>query len=148
MQPGHWSGASSCWGVENREAAIRLLQSNNGNPYGANVEVKCVDSGANTYLAVGLVLGFAAMGIEQRMPLPAEVSVDPTALSAEEIEAAQMVPLPNDAETRIKLFQDSNAARTILGPELHAAVLAVRQHESSIFEGEDAHALTRFSWSS
>lgn len=148
MQPGHWSGASACWGVENREAAIRLLQSNNGNPYGANVEVKCVDAGANTYLAVGLVLGFAAMGIEQQMALPAEVSVDPTALSPEEIQAAQMVPLPNDAETRIKLLHDSNATRTILGPELHAAVLAVRQHESTIFEDDDAHALTRFSWSS
>src|SRR3712207_8559509 len=32
MQPGHWSGASACWGVENREAAVRLLLANNGNP--------------------------------------------------------------------------------------------------------------------
>jgi glutamine synthetase len=36
----------------------------------------------------------------------------------------------------------------VLGPELHAAVLAVREYESALFQGEDAHALTRFAWSS
>ena len=25
LQPGHWSGAFACWGLENREAAIRLI---------------------------------------------------------------------------------------------------------------------------
>jgi glutamine synthetase len=148
MQPGHWSGASACWGVENREAAVRLLLANNGNPHGANVEVKCIDSGANTYLATGLVLGFAALGIEGELELPAAVDVDPTELTPEQALAAAMVPLPNDAAGRIELFENSDAARAVLGPELHAAVLAVRQYESSLYGGQDAHALTRFAWSS
>ncbi len=148
MQPGHWSGASACWGVENREAAVRLLLANNGNPHGANVEVKCVDAGANSYLATGLVLGFAAEGIERRLQLPPAVDVDPTQLSPEEARAAAVVPLPSDAAARIELFARSDAARAVLGPELHAAVLAVRRYESSLFQGEDAHALTRFAWSS
>lgn len=25
LRPGHWSGAFACWGVENREAAVRML---------------------------------------------------------------------------------------------------------------------------
>lgn len=148
MQPGHWSGASACWGVENREAAVRLLLANNGNPHGANVEVKCVDSGANSYLATGLVLGFAAEGIERGLDLPSSVDVDPTQLSPQEARAAAVVPLPSDAATRIELFARSAAARAVLGPELHAAVLAVREYESALFQGEDAHALTRFAWSS
>jgi glutamine synthetase len=148
MQPGHWSGASACWGVENREAAVRLLLANNGNPHGANVEVKCIDSGANTYLATGLILGFAALGIEDGLELPAAVTVDPTELTREQAEAAAMVPLPNDAAGRIEFFENSDASRAILGPDLHAAVLAVRRYESSLYEGQDAHALTRFAWSS
>jgi glutamine synthetase len=148
MQPGHWSGAAACWGVENREAAVRLLLANNGNPHGANVEVKCVDAGANSYLATGLVLGFAAEGIERGLELPPAVDVDPTQLSPEEAQAAAVVPLPSDAAARIELFARSDAARAVLGPELHAAVLAVRRYESSLFQGEDAHALTRFAWSS
>jgi glutamine synthetase len=148
MQPGHWSGASACWGVENREAAVRLLLANNGNPHGANVEVKCVDAGANTYLATGLVLGFAALGIEGELELPAAVAVDPTELTPEQAQAAAVVPLPNDAAGRIEFFRNSDAARAVLGPELHAAVLAVRRYEASLYEGRDAHALTRFAWSS
>jgi glutamine synthetase len=148
LQPGHWSGAFACWGVENREAAVRLLLANNGNPHGANVEVKCVDSGANTYLATGLVLGFAALGIEGALELPDAVAVDPTQLTPEQARAAAVVPLPNDAAGRIALFEKSDAARAVLGPELHAAVLAVRRYESSLYEGEDAHAPTRFAWSS
>ncbi len=148
LQPGHWSGAFACWGVENREAAVRLLLANKGNPHGANVEVKCVDSGANTYLATGLVLGFAALGIEERLELPDAVTVDPTELTAEQTRAAAADPLPNDATGRIELFEKSEATRAVLGPELHAAVLAVRRYESSLYEGEDAHALTRFAWSS
>jgi glutamine synthetase len=148
MQPGHWSGASACWGVENREAAVRLLQANRGNPHGANVEVKCIDAGANTYLATGLVLGFAALGIEGGLDLPVPVSVDPTTLSPEEQRAAAVVPLPSDAAGRIELFEKGEAAREVLGPDLHAAVLAVRRYESSLYAGQDAHALTRFAWSS
>jgi glutamine synthetase len=148
LQPGHWSGAFACWGVENREAAVRLLLANNGNPHGANVEVKCVDSGANTYLATGLVLGFAALGIEGGLELPDAVTVDPTELSPDQADAAALVPLPNDAADRIELFDKSDAVRAVLGRELHAAVAAVRRYESSLYEGEDAHALTRFAWSS
>ncbi len=148
LQPGHWSGAFACWGVENREAAVRLLLANNGNPHGANVEVKCVDAGANTYLATGLVLGFAAMGIEDRLELPEPVTVDPTELTVDQARAAAAVPLPNDATGRIELFEKGDAVRAVLGPELHAAVVAVRRYESALYEGEDAHALTRFAWSS
>ncbi|MCU1670351.1 MAG: glnA31 [Blastococcus sp.] len=148
MQPGHWSGASACWGVENREAAVRLLLATHGNPHGANVEVKCVDAGANTYLATGLVLGFAAIGIEEGLELPAAVTVDPTQLTPEQARAAGVVPLPNDAAGRIELFEKSDAARAVLGPELRAAVLAVRRYESELYADEDAHALTRFAWSS
>jgi glutamine synthetase len=148
LQPGHWSGAFACWGVENREAAVRLLLANNGNPHGANVEVKCVDSGANTYLATGLVLGFAASGIEGGLDLPAAVTVDPTELTPEQARHADVVPLPADAAGRIELFEKSDEACAVLGPELHAAVVAVRRYESSLYAGTDAHALTRFAWSS
>lgn len=48
LQPGQWAGAYVCWGVENREAAVRLLKGNRGNPHGANVEVKCIDGGGKS----------------------------------------------------------------------------------------------------
>jgi glutamine synthetase len=53
LQPGHWSGAYACWGLENREAAVRYCAANRGNPYGAHLEVKCIDPAANPYIACG-----------------------------------------------------------------------------------------------
>lgn len=148
MQPGHWSGAWSCWGVENREAAIRLLEANHGNPLGANVEVKCVDSGANSYLAVGLVLGAAAAGIEAGLPVPTSVGVDPASLEPAEVDATGLRPLPADPETRIALFEGSAEVRSILGDPLHRAVCAVRRREAGTSTEQDAHTATRFAWSS
>src|SRR5579859_2829257 len=43
LLPGHWSGAYLCWGLENREAAVRLCAATAGNPHGASIELKVVD---------------------------------------------------------------------------------------------------------
>ena len=147
MAPGHWSGAHACWGHENREAAVRLLAANNGNPHGANVEVKCVDAGANPYLATGIVLGLAAHGIEQKLALAPEVTGDPAALSAEEKQRNAILPLHADRAAQLEDFRSSEDVRAILGTELSAALGAVRSHELTAYEGEDAKALTRFLWS-
>ena len=65
LQPGHWSGAFACWGLENREAAVRLCAGTKGNPRGANVEVKCIDASANPYVVNAVLLGLARMGLRE-----------------------------------------------------------------------------------
>ena len=77
LRPGFWSGAHACWGLENREAAVRLVAATPANARGANVEVKVVDPSANPYLATAVLLGAALAGIEAGTPLPPEVGVDP-----------------------------------------------------------------------
>lgn len=148
MQPGHWSGAWACWGVENREAAVRVLSANNGNPHGANVEVKCVDAGANPWLSTGLILGLARHGIENQLPLPQEVTTDPALLTDAEKAAAAVVRLPSTSRERLALFESDEVVRDILGAPLHEAVLAIRRREENAYEGKDVHAHTRFAWSS
>lgn len=147
LHPGHWSGASACWGPENREAAIRLIEANNGNPHGANIEVKCVDGGANPYLATGLLLGLAARGIENRAAPYEPVVPDPASLTERELKRLRVKPLPHTASDRNAAFAASTALRDVLGAELHAAILAVRELEATSFDGKDAYALTRFAWS-
>ncbi|EAP99483.1 GlnA3 [Janibacter sp. HTCC2649] len=147
MAPGHWSGAHACWGHENREAAVRLLAANNGNPHGANVEVKCVDAGANPYLATGIVLGLAAHGIERSLTLSPEVTGDPAALSDADKVRGGVVQLQADRALQLKDFRASGPVGDILGPELSAALEAVRTHELTAYEGQDARTLTRYLWS-
>ncbi len=152
LQPGHWSGAWSAWGVENREVAVRVLVANRGNPHGANIEVKCADAGANPWLSAGLILGLARTGIDNARANPghrppAPTDGDPAALTEAQRRTRGIVALPCTARERIAAFETSTVVRDILGAPLHDAVLAVRRHEATAFDGLDAHRLTRFAWS-
>jgi glutamine synthetase len=129
IQPGHWSGAYVCWGTENREAAVRFLIGGTSNPHGANVEVKVIDPSANPYLATAAILGLALDGIERKLPLPLETTVDPATLTDEQREKAGMVLLRSSQAEALDALDQSSALRGILGDEAVDAVVAVRRYE-------------------
>ena len=77
LKPGNWAGAAQCWGLENREAALRFVAATPGTPHGANIECKLIDPSANPYLAAVSFIGSALLGIDKGLELPAEVPKDP-----------------------------------------------------------------------
>ena len=150
MQPGFWSGASVCWGTENREASVRFLVAGPANPYGANVEVKVVDPSANPYFASATILGLALDGIEQRAPLPPEVAVDPASLSDDERSRAKVVVLPTDQAAVISTLDGSSRIRSILGDTAVDAIVAVRRYEHETYGDLEPAELAdkfRMAWS-
>jgi glutamine synthetase len=150
LQPGQWSGAYACWGLENREAAVRLCAATQGNPHGANIEVKCVDPSANPYVACGAILAAALDGLRAGTPLPPEVTVAPASLTDEEAKRLGVVPLPATHAAALDALEQSAAARRHLGDELLEALVAVRRHEQAEYGGADAQTIVdrlRFAWS-
>lgn len=150
IQPGHWSGASLCWGAENREAAVRFLVAGPANPHGANVEVKIVDPSANPYLASAAILGLALDGIDRELPLPGEVIVDPADLSADERAAAGITQLPGDQQTIIAALDGSALLRGVLGDAVVDATVAVRRYEGETYgdlSDDELAQRFRLSWS-
>ena len=133
MQPGHWSGAYVCWGTENREAAVRFLIGGPSNPYGANVEVKVIDPSANPYFASAAILGLALDGIERKLPLPPETTVDPATLTDEHRADAGIVLLPTSQADALTALDQSSLLRGILGDPAVDAVVAVRRYEQENF---------------
>jgi glutamine synthetase len=129
MQPGSWSGASVCWGTENREAAIRFLQGGPANPYGANVEVKVVDPSANPYFATAAILGLALDGIERELPVPQETTVDPATLTDDQRTDAGIGLLTDSQPAAIDALAESALLRSILGDAAVDAIVAVRRYE-------------------
>ena len=129
MRPGNWAGAYACWGTENREAAVRFMAATHGNPHGANVEVKVCDPSANPYLASAAILGLALGGIEHGAALPAEITVDPDALTAEQRAEAGVVQLSSRQSDSIAALEGSTLLRAILGDAAVDALLAVRRYE-------------------
>ena len=133
MQPGHWSGAYVCWGTENREAAVRFLIGGPSNPHGANVEVKVIDPSANPYYATAAILGLALDGIERKLPLPPETTVDPAALTDDQRNQAGIKLLASSQADALDALDQSALMRGILGDEPVDAVIAVRRYEQENF---------------
>ncbi|KUI22583.1 glutamine synthetase [Mycobacterium sp. GA-1285] len=150
MQLGHWSGASVCWGTENREAAVRFVIDGVGNPLGANVEVKVVDPSANPYLATAAILGLTLDGIERKLTPPPETTVDPATLTDEQRQRGGIVTMVQNQSEAVEALESSSLMRAILGDAVVESVVAVRRYEHENFGGlsaEDAADKFRLAWS-
>ncbi|MCB5911927.1 glutamine synthetase family protein [Streptomyces pinistramenti] len=149
LQPSQWAGVYQCWGVENREAALRLITGAPDDPDGGNAEIKTFDAAANPYLAVGAVIAAGLHGIETGTPLPDPVSGDPGALGVRERSRRGIVRLPATLTDATDHLEKSAALRDAMGEVLHGAVLAVRRAEEAQFAGSEADeiaAATRWRW--
>jgi glutamine synthetase len=129
MLPGNWAGAYVCWGVENREAAVRFVKGGPGSPRGGNVEVKVVDPSANPYLASAAILGLALDGIKRQAALQPETTKDPATLSDSDRNRAGIVCLPQAQVEAITALDNSKLLRSILGDPAVDMVVAVRRLE-------------------
>jgi glutamine synthetase len=144
LKPGNWAGAAACWGLENREAAVRFIAATPGSPRGANAELKLIDPSANPYLAAAAFLGSALRGIDRRLELPDEIPEDPSH------SRTTPPPLPTEQRAAIEAMEGSATAAELLTPEVIAALVAVRRHEMTTFgalpPAETTQAL-RLAWS-
>ena len=144
LKPGNWAGASACWGLENREAAVRFIAATPGSPHGANAELKLIDPSANPYLAAAAFLGSALRGIDQALDLPPEIPEDPSQ------SASPPTPLPTAQGAAIDALTRSTAAAELLGPAMVETLAAVRGYETTQFAqsttAETTQAL-RLAWS-
>ena len=150
LQPGHWAGAYACWGVENREAAVRFLVGGPANPHGANVEVKIVDPSANPYYASAVILALALDGIERAAALPPETTIDPALQTAAQRAAAGTRLLPDRQADVLAALNDSVSMRRLLGDQPVDVTLGVRRYEQETYGSLTPEALTdrfRMAWS-
>lgn len=138
LVPSRFAGAYRCWGLENREAALRLITGSTAGQ--ANAEFKCFDAAANPYLAIGGVLATGLAGLDAGLPLPPEIRGDPAALGTAE-------RLPASLSEATDAYEKSALLRKALGRDLYEAVLAVRRAEAELFAtrtNEDVIAATRW----
>lgn len=128
LQPHHWSGATQCWGPENREAALRFVRGMVGTRgSAANVEVKPVDATCNPYLAMGAILAAGLAGVTERLELPPPTTEDPSALPPEERERRGVAGLPASLSEAIQRLAASQVLRAAMGDLLFETFLATRR---------------------
>ncbi|OPC84956.1 glutamine synthetase [Embleya scabrispora] len=123
LVPAQWAGVYRCWGLENREAAMRLVTGMTGErQHTANAELKCFDATANPYLVVGSVIAAGLAGLDDGLRLPVEVPGDPST-------AGDVPRLPGSPGAALAALEASAVLREALGETLFDAITAVRRAE-------------------
>ncbi len=146
--PSHWAGTYACWGLENREAAVRMVTGSPGAvSTAANVEVKCFDLHANPYLVFAGILAAGLAGLASSASLPDPVDVDPAVLPSDELESRGIARLPQSLREATDAFAADSVVTSAFGEDLSASIVAIRESELELFEGvsdEDVAAATRW----
>ena len=134
LAPQMWASAFSCYGMDNREAAIRICSPLRGDPGSSvNLELKPSDSSANPYLALGAVIYAGLDGIRGKTDPGEAVNVDPATLSDAERAAMNAHRLPASLNAALDALEADELLMDLLGPLRSSAYLAVKRSEAAHF---------------
>ena len=134
LRPQSWAGAYRCWGLDNREAAVRVPGSGPGKG-STHFELKTVDASSNPYLALGAVVAAGMDGVRRNLDPGPPLQVDPDTLSDEERARRKIEPLPASLDEALARLEADRVLLDALGPGLATAYLAVRRAESAALGG-------------
>ena len=130
LQPSHWSGAFTCWGWENREAALRLIKGMEGSRESStNFELKCLDGTANAYLACGVVIAAALDGIQRGLTLPPSTCLDPVNIPEDQREKMGIFRLPDSLDKAILQMERTDFLKKCMKDPLFNAYIATRRFD-------------------
>lgn len=145
LGPHHWSCGYASFGVQNREAALRICPSPHADAdrqrAGYNIELRVPDGTANPYIALGAMIRAGLEGIAAGLPLPPLLDRDPADLDAAERERLGIRPLPGSLAEALRLMEEDPVVSGFLPPVMRQSWLAVKRKEIAMTEGLDDAAI-------
>ncbi len=97
--PHNWASAYTCYGFENREAAIRIpLPIHNKERETTHLEIKPVDGCSNPYLVLGSIIAAGIDGIKKKIDPGDPVEKDPADMSEAERDKYGVERFPQSSE--------------------------------------------------
>jgi len=139
LAPQMWSSAYTIYGMDNREAAIRICSPMRDDPAASvNLEIKPSDSSANPYLALGAAIQAGLDGIRRKLDPGEAVNVDPATLSDAGRLAVGAHRLPASLAEALDALATDDLLLASLGNLRRRAYLAVKRSEVAAFAGTDA----------
>jgi glutamine synthetase len=137
--PQYWAGAFTCWGIDNREAPVRVASAFRGaEEASTNAELKACDATCNPYLALGGLIAAGLDGLERGLEPPEPVAVDPATIAEEERARRGIVRLPATQAEALDALAADTLLLSALGPVLAESYLAVRRSEWTAYSAGDA----------
>jgi glutamine synthetase len=138
LQPHFWSSAYTAWGIENREAAVRVPTRYWDDEAGStNLELKASDASANPYISLGGVIAAALDGIERGLDPGEPVNQDPGNLSDAEREKRGIRRFPLTAGEALDELARDEVLTGAMGSDLATEYLKVRRAEAAAYADKD-----------
>ena len=103
---------------------------------GTQTERPSAAAAANPYLLFAATLAAGLTGIDATYPLPPALDRAVTEMTAEELAARGIVPLPASLGDAIPAFEQSTLMRDILGPHIAHSLVANKRQEWEQFRRE------------
>jgi glutamine synthetase len=136
LRPHMWASAYTCWGQDNREAAVRVPSSewdNRGQT--TRFEFKPADNTANPYLAELGLLAAGMDGIENEIDPGQPVNQDPSSLSDEQRDERGIERLPETLGDALTELESDSVLKDALGETLHQSYLDVKRSQWEEYSG-------------
>ncbi len=121
LVPGMWAPVSVSWGVENRTAALRVIE---GGAKAQRVEYRMGPADANPYLALAAAIATGLRGIEEKLELPEPVVGDATKATGN-----KSPRLPTTLDEAAHNLAHSRVARELFGDPFVDHYAATREWE-------------------
>ncbi len=138
LAPQMWSSAYTVYGMDNREAAVRICSPMRDDPAGSvNLELKPSDSSANPYLALGACIYAGLEGIRRKLDPGEAVNVDPATLTDDQRRAVGAHRLPASLAEALDALEADELLMESLGDLRRRAYLAVKRSEVAAFADAD-----------
>ena len=138
LQPHYWSSAYTAWGIENREAAIRVpTRYWDDEAASTNLELKASDNSANPYISLGGVIAAALDGIERGLDPGEPVDQDPGNLSDDERSRRGIRRYPETSQKALDELEKDAVLMAALGKGLGTEYLKVRRAEAAAYAEKD-----------
>ncbi|WP_154794542.1 glutamine synthetase family protein [Occultella kanbiaonis] len=128
-----WGGQEApsykTWGHNNRSALLRVPMYKPNKGQSARIEYRGMDSAANPYLALAVLLRAGLKGIEEGYELPEEAEDVVWELSDGERRALGIEPLPGSLEAAVETMERSELVADTLGENVFNFFLANKRQE-------------------
>ena len=138
LQPGAWASATTAWGFDNKEAALRVASPfYNREEQSYNIEFKTSDGSANPYLSLGALIACGLDGVARKLEPGEPAEHDPARLSEAELMRCKARPLPATMSEALDELERDKFLTDGMGDLLARCYLAVRRSEEKEFAAND-----------
>ncbi|HEX2075844.1 MAG TPA: glutamine synthetase family protein [Geodermatophilus sp.] len=138
LQPSAWAAATTAWGFDNREAALRVCSPFHGREEESfNLEFKTSDPSANPYLSLGALVTAGLDGIARGLEPGEPAAHDPARMSPEELDRGRVRPLPKSMGAALDELERDEVLLGSMKELLARCYLGVRRSEDAAFSAQD-----------